>query len=307
MRYIGVLCVLIIVSLILSLTQESFLTLSNIINMLDSNAVLLIISIGITFNILTGGLDLSVGSTAAFASLILSELLRIGSPPWLAILFALISGLALGLAVNGLLIGKVRVSFFVVTLGTMALYRGLVMVYTQARTIYLFQWPVISYMGTRSILGIRIPILISILLVGLAYFVLEYTTYGKAVFAVGGNEEAASLGGISTSWIVVSVYGISGLTAALGGIVYTARFVMMAPTAVTGIELDVAAAVLLGGTSFSGGVGGIVGTFIGVLFIGVLRNGLSLMGVSSFLQGIFVGIVLIVAVTLDAVRGRKSR
>lgn len=305
MKYIRIESVLIATIFILSLSQETFLTTKNLLNILDSNAAIFIIAVGITFNMLTGGVDLSVGSTAALSGLLLSELLRIGTPQLLSIALVLFFGLSLGLAVNGFLIGKLRLSFFVVTLGTMAAYRGALLVYTQARTSYLYNWPLITSIGSGSFLGVRTPTFLMLIVFLIGFFILGFTNYGKSIYAVGGNEEAANLAGLNTNRVLVSVYGVSGLLAALGGIIRSGRFAIVSPAAFTGVELEVAAAVLLGGTSFFGGTGGVSGTLIGVLFIGVLKNGLSLMGVSSDLQGIFTGVVLILAVVVDTLHWKS--
>ncbi|WP_220150667.1 ABC transporter permease [Gaiella occulta] len=290
----------------LSITQENFFTRPNIENLLTSVSILFVVSIGMTFVVLTAGIDLSVGSTLALMGILLSHLFNnAGLPAWLAVLVTLVAGALLGALVNGVLIGKVGLSFFVVTLGTLSLYQGLVNIWSDTKTTYITS-PLIDWFGFGTILGIPSPIWIMVATYGIAFVVLRWTYFGRDVYAVGGNIEAARLSGINVSRTLMLVYGITGLAAALGGVIQAGRLGAASPLVGASIPLDAAAAVLLGGTSFLGGVGGVTGTAVGVLFIGTLQNGLSIAGVSSFWQQVVTGAILIAAVAIDRLQQIRS-
>lgn len=297
-RYAGVGIALLLMVVFLSATQPAFASSINATNILRSVAVLYMVSIGNTFVLLTAGFDLSVGSLLSLSGALLAGMLLGGVEPWLAIVATLVFGAAVGGLLNGMLIGKAGLSFFVVTLASLSLLRGVTFVYTSGRTKRV-DVAALNLLGDGKVGGVSVPVLLmaGVLLVSL--FVLHYTRFGRAVYAVGGNKEAARLSGINVGLVLVAVYAISGLLAGLAGVIQTGRLGAAAPVAGTGLELSAAAAVLLGGTSFSGGSGGVVGTTIGVLFIGVLRNGLGLMGVSSFWQDVVTGVILIAAIAID--------
>jgi len=304
-RYIGIGGVLIILFIFLSITQATFLTKENLINILRASSIIFILAMGCTFNMLTAGFDLSVESEVALSGLILAVLLHAGVPAWPAIFLVLLIGAFLGFTINGLLIGKLRVSFFVVTLGTMIIYRSTVYVCTNGKTIYIDKWPVIRAMADGVLWGIPIPFYLMLLVFVASYVVLKHTTYGKSVYGVGGNRAAAILSGINAGLVEASVYGISSFLAALAGILQAGRLAAASPVAGTGIALQVAAVVLLGGTSFSGGIGGVVGTVLGVFFLSILENGLGVAGVSTFWQGVITGAILITAVIFDTLQTRR--
>lgn len=258
------------------------------------------VSMGNTFVLLTGGFDLSVGSQLSLAGVVLAGLIGAGVDPVSAILLTLLCLLVLGGATNGLLIGKAKLSFFVVTLATLSILRGAVYVYTEGATERVEAGPV-AWMGTGEVAGIGVPIILMVVVLLASLAVLHWTRFGRAVYAVGGNVEAARLSGINVGAVLVTVYAISGLLAALAGVIQVGRLGAAAPVAGGGIELVAAATVLLGGTSFSGGIGGVGGTTVGVLFIAVLQNGLGLMGVSAYWQDVVTGIILVAAIALDRV------
>jgi ribose transport system permease protein len=275
-------------------------------NILRSVAVLYMVAIGNTFVLLTAGFDLSVGSMLSLAGVALAGFLSNGLNPWLAIGLTLLLCTLLGGVLNGVLIGKAGLSFFVVTLATLSLLRGVVFVYSEGKTERVDEHAIVS-VGDGKLGGFSVPILLMIATFVISILVLHYTRFGRAVYAVGGNKEAARLSGINVAAVIIAVYAISGFFAGLAGIIQVGRLGAAAPVAGTGIELSAAAAVLLGGTSFSGGSGGVGGTVVGVLFIGVLRNGLGLMGVSSFWQDVVTGIILITAISIDRIsRLRES-
>ncbi|MGI9051500.1 MAG: ABC transporter permease [Ilumatobacteraceae bacterium] len=299
-RFLGVSIALLVMMTFLALTQDSFLTSTNLTNVLRSMAVLYMVAIGNTFVLLTAGFDLSVGSMLSLAGVAVAGFLSGGINPWLAVGLTLLLCTLLGGVLNGMLVGKAGLSFFVVTLASLSLLRGAVFVYSDGETKRVDEQAILS-VGDGKLGGFSVPILLMIATFVVSILVLHYTRFGRAVYAVGGNKEAARLSGINVAAVIIAVYAISGFFAGLAGVIQTGRLAAAAPVAGTGIELSAAAAVLLGGTSFSGGSGGVGGTVVGVLFVGVLRNGLGLMGVSSFWQDVVTGIILIAAISIDRI------
>lgn len=299
MRRLGPVLALIVLIVFISILNPNFLTFNNILNLLRQVSINALIAFGMTFVIITGGIDLSVGSTLALASALTAGFLLTGMNPVLAVIIGLAIGVALG-AVNGAVITKGKMAPFIATLATMTIYRGLTLVYTDGNPItgldetFFFQ-----VIGKGYFFGIPVPIIIMLITFALLYVLLHKTSFGRKIFAVGGNEEAAYISGINTNRVKIWVYGISGFLASLAGLILTSRLNSAQPTAGSAYEMDAIAAVVLGGTSMSGGRGSLFGTLIGALIIGVLNNGLNLIGVSSFYQQIVKGIVIIIAVLLD--------
>jgi ribose transport system permease protein len=305
-RYAAVLVLLVAIFIFFSVSQKDFLTSPNIQNLLTGVSILWVVSMGMTFVVLTGGIDLSVGSLLALCGIILSKLLGgVGAPSWLALVLTLAAGAFIGGAVNGVLIGRIRLSFFVVTLGTLSLYQGIVNIWSGTKTTYITS-SLIDTIGFGTALGVATPIWVMIGTFLLAFTVLRWTYFGRDVYAVGGNADAARLSGISVSRTLIAVYAIAGLGAALAGVIQAGRLGAASPLVGQDIPLNAAAGVLLGGTSFTGGVGGVTGTAVGVLFIGTLQNGLAIAGVSSFWQQIVTGVILIVAVAIDRLQQNPS-
>jgi ribose transport system permease protein len=304
--YAGALTALIIMCVYLTISQQFFLTKANIFNILTGNSDLMLVSIGLTFVVLSAGFDLSVGAMSAAAGLAAYEVINAGLPAWLGVIVALFIGASIGGIVNGLLIGKFKLNFFVVTLGMMSLIGGAVDVITNGETESINSPGFFYNIGNADILGVPVPIWICLLVLVIAALILNHTSFGRAVYAVGGNVEAARLAGINVTFVFVLVYAISGLGAALAGVVDASRLSSAAPSSGSTLTLTAAAAVLLGGTSFFGGIGGVAGTVVGVLLIAVLQNGLGLMGVSAFWQGVVTGAVLIAAVALDRLQTRSQ-
>jgi len=304
-RYAAVLVMLVVIFVVFSATQENFLTQANIENLLTSVSILWIVSIGMTFVVLTGGIDLSLGSLLALSGLVLSRLFNeLGVPAWLAVLLTVAIAAVIGGAVNGVLIGRVGLSFFVVTLGTLSLYRGAVNIWSDTKTTYITS-PFVDGIGFGSLLGLGTPVWLMLATFVVAFVVLRWTYFGRDVYAVGGNADAARLSGISVARTLIAVYAIAGLCAGLAGVIQAGRLGAASPLVGESIPLDAAAAVLLGGTSFLGGAGGVTGTAVGVLFIGTLQNGLAIAGVSSFWQQVVTGAILIAAVLID--RAQQGR
>jgi len=305
--YMGVGGVLLIAVVLLSATQPTFATLGNFTSILETNAALLIVAVGLTFVLIVGGFDLSVGGMLALTGVLLAKLIQGGIPPYLAMVLVVVAAVLLGLVTNGLLVGEIGLSFFVVTLGTMSLFRGTALLLTDGESQGLYDVEQIKTVGSGSLFGVPITILVAAIVLVAGFIVMRYTGYGRMLYAVGGNAQAARIAGIRVSAIRVSAYTICAGLAGLAGVLWTSRLVSASPTAAMGIELTAAAAVLLGGTSFAGGQGGIVGTLLGVLFLGVLSNGLTISGVSAFWQSVVTGAVLIIAVLLDHLRSRRER
>lgn len=304
--YAGALSALIVLAAYLTATQPFFLTRANIYNVLSGNSDLMLISIGLTFVVLSAGFDLSVGAMAAAAGLAVYEVFQAGLPSGVAVFVALGLGALVGGGVNGVLIGKFKLNFFVVTLGMMSLVSGAVDVITNGETETIGNTGFFYSIGNGSLLGVPVPIWVSLVALVIAALVLNHTPFGRAVYAVGGNAEAARLAGINVTLVLILVYAIAGLGAALAGVVDASRLASAAPSSGSGLTLTAAAAVLLGGTSFFGGIGGVAGTLVGALLISILQNGLGLMGVSAFWQGVVTGSVLIAAVALDRLQTRTG-
>jgi len=292
---------LIVIVALLGGTHHDFFDVSNIRNVLGTNAELLVVAAGMTIVVLSGGIDLSVGAMMAAAQLLLMELR--GLPTALAILIVLAFGFAAGALVNGVLIGLAKLNFFVVTLASMTFGYGIVLVITGGSTTTLTS-NFLNQLGNSLVVGIPTPAVIFLVLLVILVLMLRRTTLGRAVYSIGGNAEASRLAGIPIPAVTVLVYGISGFCGALGGVIDASRFLAATPT--TGnngeIALTCMAAVLLGGTALKGGSGGLAGTVAGVLVIGVLQNGVDLLGLSSYWQQAVTGIVLVAAVSLDRFR-----
>lgn len=290
---------LLLIVVIISVMSPNFLTLNNLLNVLRQVSINALIAFGMTFVILTGGIDLSVGSILALTGAVTAGFLASGMDPMLAMFLGIILGAILG-AINGIIISKGNVAPFIATLATMTIYRGLTLVYTEGRPISgLGDSQSFQLIGKGYFFGIPVPVITMAIAFGVLYFVLKKTTFGRRVYAVGGNEEASALSGIKVDRIKIYVYALTGALAALAALILTSRLNSAQPTAGNMFELDAIAAVVLGGTSLTGGRGWIVGTLVGALIIGVLNNGLNLIGVSSFFQQVVKGAVILVAVLLD--------
>lgn len=301
---LGTIAALIILIVFVSVLNPAFLQVNNLLNLMRQLIINGFIALGMTFVILTGGIDLSVGSTLAFTSAIFAGLLQNGMNTGLAILITLALGLALGL-INGLLITKGKLAPFIVTLATMTIFRGLTLVYMDGRPIsgpkddFAFQ-----FLGKGQVFGIPFQVILFLIVYIVLSTLLNKTSHGRKIFAVGGNEKASFISGIKIDKVKVLVYVISALMAVISGLVLTSRLNSAQPTAGSAYEMDAIAAVVLGGTSMTGGSGSLTGTLIGILILGVLNNGLNLLGVSSFYQQIVKGVVILIAVLIDRKRNK---
>jgi len=304
-RQFGTLLVFLVLCGVLSVLTPHFLTVSNLLNVAQQTAINAVIAVGLTYVIISAGIDLSVGSIVAYSGVVMAGALQAGWPVPAAILAGLGVGGACG-AVNGLLIAFGRLPPFIATLGMMSVARGLALLHTDGRPVSGFAES-FRWLATGELAGIPVPVLIMLAVYAVAHFMLRRTKFGRYVFAIGGNEEASLLSGVPVAAYKVAVYAFCGLLAALGAVLLTARLNSAQPIAGINYELDAIAATVIGGTSLMGGQGSVVGTLIGALIMGVLRNGLNLLGVSSFFQQVVIGSVIIAAVLLDTVFKRQKR
>ncbi|SFH54890.1 ABC transporter permease [Pisciglobus halotolerans] len=296
---LGPLLALIVLMIFVTVLNPGFISPHNILNLLRQVSTNALIAFGMTFVIITGGIDLSVGSTLALSSALTAGMIVSGLDPILAMVAGVAIGFVLG-AVNGLLITKGRMAPFIATLATMTIFRGLTLVYTDGNPITgIGDSFIFKYMGRGYLFGIPFPVVLMLVCFALLFMLLHKMTFGRKTFAIGGNEKAAYIAGIKSDRIKIMIYAISGMMASIAGIIITSRLNSAQPTAGTSYEMDAIASVVLGGTSLSGGRGRIVGTLIGALIIGTLNNGLNLLGVSSFYQQVVKGIVIIIAVLID--------
>ena len=302
----GPLIGLLVLIIVLSLMSPAFLSVSNIFNILQQISVLATLAIGGTMVIISRGIDLSVGSVLALGGAVAGwTFAEAGMPMGIAIVGGLATGGAAGL-INGLLITYGRLPPFVATLAMLSMARGAALVVTGGQPISGYpEW--FRLVATYDLFGvIPLSVLLVALLYVLAWLYLRYRPVGRALYAIGGNEEVARLSGINVRSAKLKVYTLSGSLAALGGLLLAARLNSAQPNAGFTLELDVIAAVVIGGASLNGGSGTVSGTFVGALIIGVIRNGLNLLGVSSFWQQIVIGAVIAGAVMTDTLRNRKE-
>ena len=300
-KFASLLALILLVGVV-TVLNPAFLEPANLMNLLRQISINGLIAFGMTFVILTGGIDLSVGSTLALTSALAAGMMVAGVDPILTIFIAVLIGAILG-AVNGLFIAKGKMAPFIVTLATMTIYRGLTLLYTEGKPItgfgdsYAFQ-----LFGKGYFLGIPVPAVTMIIVFVVLWFMLHKMSFGRKTYAIGGNEKAALISGIRVDRVKVMIYSISGMMAALAGMILTSRLGSAQPTAGQTYEMDAIAAVVIGGTSLAGGKGRIAGTFIGVLIIGILNNGMNLLGISAFYQQVVKGVVILIAVLLDRKR-----
>lgn len=305
LQVVGILPILVGICILFALLSPNFMTAGNLVNILRQASINIVLATGMTFVILTGGIDLSVGSILAVSAVVAVLVSLLPVLGWFAVPAGLLTGLLLGL-VNGALITFLDVPPFIVTLGSLTALRGTAFLVANGTTVINrdinFAWIGNSYVGFLPWL-----VIIALLTVAASWFVLRQTVLGVQIYAVGGNERAARLTGIKVNRVLLFVYGVSGLLAGLAGVMSASRLYSATGMLGQGYELDAIAAVILGGTSFTGGIGTIVGTLLGALIIAVLNNGLTLLNMSFFWQLVVKGLVIIVAVTIDRLRKRSRR
>ncbi|MBD3305839.1 ribose ABC transporter permease [candidate division KSB3 bacterium] len=300
MKQYGIFVGFLLIIIALSILSPAFLTTRNLLNIVRQTSIHGIMAVGMTFVILTAGIDLSVGSMLALTGVLCADFEHKGLPVLVIIAVTLLIGAVLGLF-NGIIITKGRVTPFVVTLGMMSIARGFALIYSGGYPISGFDKP-FRYIGSGYLLEIPVPIIIFALTIIIAAVVLRQTRLGRYTYAIGGNEETVKLSGINSDLYKAIAYVISGVTSALGAVVLTSRLNAGEPIAGTGYELDVIASVVIGGTSLMGGRGSVWGTLIGALLIGTINNGMNLLGISSYWQSVVKGLIIVGAVLLDRLR-----
>lgn len=293
----GILIFLIVLFIGLSFSSPYFLTVDNLTKVLRQVAVVGIVTVSMTMVILTGGIDLSVGSMLGLTSVVLAKLMVAGVNVPLAILITLLLGSILGLF-NGFLINRINISPLISTLGTMTIYSGITYIITGGKPVFGFP-DSFSFIGQGYVLGIPVPIIILALVYILGFFVLNNTKFGRYLYGIGANEKASILSGVDVKKIKYSAYMISGLLSSIAAVVMLSRINSALPSTGSGLEFDVVTAVVLGGISVNGGEGKLQGVFIGLLIIAILSNGMILLGVDSYFQSVVKGLVLLIAVGID--------
>ncbi|TYA50272.1 ABC transporter permease [Aggregatibacter actinomycetemcomitans] len=319
---LGIGLVLFFMILGMSFTSDAFLSTNNIFNILLQVSVICVISVGMTYVILTGGIDLSVGSIVALSAVCLGLFTHWGvtllgenpTEPILSIvvIVSVLSSIGVGALcgyINGVIIVYGKVTSFITTLGMMGIARGLALTLSNGKTIYNFP-EALRFFGNGRLnitdgFGIPIPVIIALIVVLISFYILTQTIFGRQVYALGGNREAVRLSGINVDKLEIKTYVINGALAAIGAVILVGRLNAAQPIAGTGYELDAIAATVIGGTSLMGGVGSVISTSIGALIMGVLQNGLTLLNVTSYLQRLIIGLVIILAVFLDQLRRRE--
>ncbi|HEX7623281.1 MAG TPA: ABC transporter permease [Anaeromyxobacteraceae bacterium] len=303
-RESAILLALILIMTVIGVVAPNFLSGGNLYLVSRQISFVAIVAFGELFVILTGGIDLSVGSVMALAGMAAASAMKAGVPPPLAVLLGVLVGLAMG-AVNGTLISYVSIAPFIVTLGMLSLASGIVLGLTKG-------WPITeipaSFMplAQGSFLGLPIPVWIAAGIAVAAHVTLTYTAFGRRTYAIGGNEQATFLSGIDVRRIKLVLYMISAVTASIAGIILVARFNSAQADTGKGWELDAIAAAVIGGTSLAGGSGSVLGVIIGACIMGVIKNGLVLMRVSSYWQTAIIGIIIVLAAVLDRVKSRRA-
>ena len=284
----------------LSIFTNAFFSLNNFSNILRQSAVVGVLALGMTYILIIGGIDLSVGSIMALASCVTASFCKnaqVGLPLWLAVLIGIIVGAIIGF-INGYIVAGLGIVPFIATLGTQTAVRGLTLVYTNGRPVNDLRTDYIA-IGQGFSFKIPNPVLIFIVLAIIAWFVLSQTKYGRYLYAIGGNEDAAVVSGLNVKRLKIITYTINGAIAAISGIMLSSRIAVGSPTAGEGYELQAITAVVIGGTSNTGGTGGIIPTIVGVLIIGVLNNGMDLLGLSGYYQKVITGVITVLAVVID--------
>lgn len=296
----GMIIAFVFVCAAIAMLSPVFLTVNNLLNVIRQSSIIGVMAVGVTFVILSGGIDLSVGSVMAVSGMIAAGSLQNGAGVGVAILIALAVGIACGLA-NGLMVTLAGITPFVVTLGMMSIARGLTLLYSQGYPISGFS-DTFRFVGGGYILGIPFPVIIFLVTVVVAWGVLTQTRLGRYTYAIGGNEETVKLSGINSNFYKTMVYVISGATAGIAALILTSRLNSAGPTAGLTYELTVIASVVIGGTSLSGGRGTVWGSLIGALLIAVINNGMNLLGISPYFQELARGVIIILAVYIDRLR-----
>ncbi|KSV72008.1 hypothetical protein N182_30065 [Sinorhizobium sp. GL2] len=301
----GLFLALIALIAIASFISDAFLSPFNLINVMRQVALYGIVSVGLTFVILTAGIDLSVGSIVGVVAVATATMLNSGIAVPIVIVAAVALGLCFGLA-NGIGVAWIQIPPFIMTLGAMVMLRGLALTLSDGRPVDVQNMTSeFAMIGRGNLAGVPIAVWIFLLIAAVALFVLRYTVFGRNIYAVGSNREAARLSGINVNRVLVGVYAISGMLAGLSAVIFVSRLTVGEPTAGTGLELEAIAITVIGGASLFGGVGGVVGTVVGACILAVLANIMNLVGISPFTQQIVKGAIIIIAVCFEVLRRRR--
>ncbi|MDD3212177.1 MAG: ABC transporter permease [Eubacteriales bacterium] len=305
-RNLGTIVALLMLMLVVSLFTPKFLTSANMLNLLKSNSVNAIICCGMLMAILMGQIDISVGSTVGLSGVIGAYMItNVGAPVWVTVLCCLLVGVAIGL-INGISVAYFNIPAFVATLATMSIGRGLTEIISGGVSIRIRN-DLYTSIGLSSVGDLSVIVLYAVAFILITWVLLNRTRFGYYVYAIGGNKLASEYSGVNTKLFNMLPYVLIGVFSSVGGIIWSSRLGSAAATLGSGFEMDAIAAVVIGGTSMSGGVGTVGGTVIGILIIGVITNGLNLMGINSFWQDVFKGIIILAAVIMDMLRKRKSQ
>ena len=302
LKKFSTLIILVVLVVIFSVASPNFLRVNNLLNVLRQVAVIGILTAGMTYVIISGGMDLTVGAYLGLSGVALAQLISAGVPVPAAVILTIVLMTVIGIVTGALIVG-LNVSAIVITLGMMTVVRGLAYIFSGGLPVYDIP-DLIVFLGQGYVAGIPVPVIIMVIIVVIAGLILKYSYFGRYVYAIGGNVEAAKLAGVSVNKITISLYGISAFLASIAGIVLTGRISSGAPASGTGTEMDVVTAV--GGISVNGGKGSMLGAFLGAVIIGVLSNGLTIMNIGEYYQQVVKGLVLILAVAFDVLANKEK-
>lgn len=299
------LIILLVLVVIFSMASPNFLRVNNILNILRQVSVISILTAGMTYVIISGGMDLTVGAYLGLTGVIAAKLMGdAGMPMPVALLVTMVIITVIGV-ITGMLIVGLNVSAIVITLGMMTVVRGLAYIFSGGLPVYDIPESIV-FLGQGYVLGIPVPVIVMLIVVIIMGVILKYTYFGRYIYAIGGNVEAAKLAGVAVNKYIVSLYAISAFLASIAGIVLTGRTSSGAPAAGNGTEMDVVTAVVIGGVSVNGGKGSMLGAFLGAVIIGVLSNGLTIMNVGEYYKQVVKGAVLILAVAFDVLANKET-
>ncbi len=302
-NYFVLILVWIVMCIVFTRLQENFLSYRNLLNILTSGSLIGLVAIAESYLIIAGMIDLSVGAVAAFSGVLAAILARQEFPLPAILILTLLSGMAFG-TVNGLLVTKIRLQPFIATLATMSIARGLAYIICQVKPVRIAMESLNS-IGSMRLLSVPLPVLLLLILLLFFGILLAKTEFGRSIYMIGGNANAARLAGINVDWTKIRLFMISGVLSALGGIILAARMNSGQPGAATSVDFDAITAVVLGGIAMTGGTGSMFGTFLGLMILLTLNNGLLILGVTTYWQDVAKGIVLIFALTLDFYRTKR--
>jgi ribose/xylose/arabinose/galactoside ABC-type transport system permease subunit len=300
----NILLVLIVLIISFAIMNNRFIGFGNITNLLRSTSIIGVVAIGMTFVIISGGIDLSVGSVLALSSVIAARLMLAGVPVYLSIIISLATGALAGL-IMGVIIYEARVPPFIVTLAGLSVFRGIAMLLTDAKKIIGLPVSFTNFAVVR-VFGLPAMAIVWLVLIIIGVIIARFTVFGRNIYAIGSNQEAARLSGINIRTSIYKVYALGGFTSAVAGILMTARLAGGSPSAGVGYELDAIAATVLGGTSLTGGIGGVFGTFFGTMIIATISNGGNIMGINPFVLEIIIGVLIVLAVVFDHLQKRRG-